>query len=276
MSGSVQIPPPRLGSTWLSARAHRFLASGSDARPVAAARRVAEASVALLHSEDPDPSTNGELRVLECMSERLGTVIDVGANHGQWSRLALAVSPNVRVWCSELVSPTRARLRDAVPEATVVDYGLSDHSGTTEVKHYPGDDGLSSVYDYPHPLPSVQLSEEVRTGDELLAAEGIERVDLLKVDAEGADLSILRGFRLAIAEGRIDAIQFEYGYACVVARTFLLDFYELLEPQGFRLGRVGRRGVEFMSYRLERENFFGPNFLAVRTHDPGLLERLAA
>jgi FkbM family methyltransferase len=235
---------------------------------------VAEAGVALLHSEDPDPRTNCELRVLERMADRLDTVIDVGANHGQWSRLALMVSPGVRVCCSEIVSSTRAKLRAALPQATVVDYGLSDRSATVEVKHYLADDRLSSLYDYPHPLRAVLLREEVRTGDELLAAEKIERVDLLKVDAEGADLAVLRGFSQALAEGRINAVQFEYGYACVLARSFLLDFYELLEPRGFQLGRVGRRGVEFMPYRLERENFFGPNFLAVRSDDAGLLARL--
>ena len=69
----------------------------------------------------------------------------------------------------------------------------------------------------------------------------------------------------------IDVAQFEYGYACVLARAFLLDFYELLEGAGYVVGRLGPRGVEVAPYRFEAETFFGPNFVAVRADRPDLI-----
>jgi hypothetical protein len=38
------------------------------------------------------------------------------------------------------------------------------------------------------------------------------------------------------------------------------------------LGRLGPRGVRPETYRLELENFFGPNFVAVHRSRPDLLE----
>lgn len=40
------------------------------------------------------------------------------------------------------------------------------------------------------------------TGEELLEAEGIDRVDSLRVDAEGTDLAVLRGSSRALAVRR--------------------------------------------------------------------------
>jgi FkbM family methyltransferase len=272
----VEIPPPRLGSTRMSAAAHRFLARHSDDPPVRAARQVAESAVALLHSENPDPRTNGEFRVVRRLAPELQVAIDVGANRGRWAAEVLAVRPGARVYCSEIVGPTRESLRRAVPGARVLDFGLWDREGEVDVKHYPGDDRLSSAFDYPHPHEAVWRREPVRTGDRLVADEGIETVDLLKVDAEGADLAVLRGFRRTLEAGRVRVAQFEYGYASVLARTFLLDFYELLGGCGYRLGKVQRDRVRFCSYRLEHENFFGPNYLGVHESQGELLARLGA
>jgi FkbM family methyltransferase len=179
------------------------------------------------------------------------------------------------VFASEISKPTRELLRRAVPEAVVLDFGLLDRDGEVTIKHYPEDDRLSSIFDYPHRLDAVRRDERVTTGDRLVAEHALERIDVLKIDVEGADLAVLRGFRDSLEAGRIRVVQFEYGYASVLARTFLLDFFELLEPYGYVIGEVHGGGVEPLSYRLERENFFGPNFVAVHRSVPGLLERLA-
>ncbi len=271
----VDLPPPALGSTPLSRTLHDFLAKHSDARLTRAARRCAEASVAFLHSENTDPRTNGEFELLRRLGpDMLKTVIDVGANRGNWSREVLRLQPEAVVYCSEISEPTRQALRLAVPDAVVLEYGLLDRDGEVRVKHYSGDDRLSSVYDYPHALPAVWREERVMRGDRLIGEQKLERIDMLKIDVEGADLAVLRGFQHALETASIRVLQFEYGYASVLARTFLLDFFELLEPNDYVIGEIHRGGVELLQYRLERENFFGPNFVAVHRSEPELLNRL--
>ncbi len=262
-----RVPPTRLQSRRVTAAAHRILASQSDTTLVVGLRRIAEAVVELLHSENHDPRTNGEFRLIRRMAPWLRTAVDVGANRGVWTSAVLTARPNARVLCAELATPTRDKLAATFagePRVTILDCGLADRRGAIPVKHYPADDRLTSFVDYPHPQPSVVLHEQVRRGDDVLAELHLDHVDLMKIDAEGGDLAVLHGFENTLSRGSIDAVQFEYGFACVLARVVLLDFYELLGDYGYDIGRVTPAGVVFRPYRLERENFFGPNFLAVR------------
>jgi FkbM family methyltransferase len=271
------IPPPALRSTRTSRLLYDLLSRHSDAPVIRAARRSAEASVTFLHSENTDPSTNGEYEMLRRLgADALGTVFDVGANRGSWSREVLRINPQATVYCSEISHPTREQLRLAMPEAVVLDYGLFDREDEVRVKHYPDDDRLSSVYDYPHPLQAVWRDERVLTGDRVVAEHRVERIDMLKVDVEGADLAVLRGFRGCLETGRIRVVQFEYGFASVLARTFLLDFFELLSPRGYTVAEVHQQRAEPLRYRLERENFFGPNFVAVHNSAGELFDRITA
>jgi FkbM family methyltransferase len=262
----------------LSGPAHRFLAARADAWLVERLRSVAEGTVGLLHSENHDPRTNGEHALVRRLAPRLRVVIDVGANHGDWTRYVATHAPRALVYAVEIATPTRSALRSAVDglaRVHVPDHGLGRSTGRVNVKQYPEDDRLSSVVDYPHPQRARWAAERIVRGDEFLAEHRVGHVDLLKVDAEGSDLDVLHGFSDAIAGGRVTVIQFEYGYACVLARAFLLDFYELLEQRGYAVGKLHSRGVEFRPYRLEDETFFGPNFVAVHRSDPDLISSLS-
>lgn len=252
-------------------------ASHSDDRLVRAARHAAHRLVELLHAENHDFRTNGEARLLAALGRTAATVLDVGANRGGWALEARRHCPGATIYCFEIAPRTRQHLRERVAGVRgieVQDFGLLDRPGWERVKYYPGRDGVTSIYDYPHPEPYVWERAPVRRGDSFLEAAGLSHVDLLKVDAEGADLRVLLGFEGAISRGEISVIQFEYGYACVLARALLIDFYEYLEPKNYVIGKLHRQGVEFRPYRLRDENFFGPNFVAVHRSQDVLIRRL--
>ena len=256
-----------------------MLASHSDAPLVSAARNVAHRITALLHTENHDIRTNGEARVLRCLDPGATTIVDVGANRGTWALLCHQLVPRADIYCFEIASATRQRLREnvaAVGSIYVHDSGLWDAAGVTRVKYYPERDVVTSIYDYPHPGASVWGEERVQTGDSVLEELRLSHVDLLKIDTEGADFHVLRGFEAALSRDAVSAVQFEYGYACILARKLLIDFYEYLEPKGFVIGKVHSRRVDFRPYRLLDENFFGPNFLAVHRSRQALIARLAA
>ncbi|HLI82761.1 MAG TPA: FkbM family methyltransferase [Bryobacteraceae bacterium] len=220
----------------------------------------------LLHAENHDIRTNGEAYLLTTLGAEAKAVADVGANRGLWTLEAARSCPNARIYSSEVVSETREELRANVAgqeRVTVLDFGLADHSGTERVKYYPKRSAVSSFYDYPRGEPSIWRNERVETGDWFLEQFGIASVDLLKVDTEGADLRVLRGFEGALSKGAIAVVQFEYGFAAVLARTLLIDFYEFLGSKGYQIGKLHSNGVDFAPYELRNENFFGPNFVAV-------------
>ena len=276
---ATPVPPPRLQrhpwSRWLNRR----LAPHADAPALRGCRKAAEAVTAALHSENHDPRTNGEYELIRRLAPGLSVAVDVGANRGDWTVEVVRCAPDARVVCSELASPTRQRLRNrmaGLPQVCVLDCGLGDAAVEVEVKHYPSEDRWTSCFDYPHPAPAVSLRESVRRADDELARLGIEQVDLLKVDAEGSDYAVLAGCSGLLERGAIGVVQFEYGFACVLARVFLLDFYELLGDAGYLLGRLGRDGFHREPYRLESENFFGPNFVAVHSGRDDLLAAVQA
>ena len=112
----------------------------------------------------------------------------------------------------------------------------------------------------------------VTTGERYVKEQGIERIDMLKIDVEGMDLQVIKGFGDGLQQ--IKVIQFEYGIFNIASRDLLVDFHALLTAAGFRVGKIYPRTVEFFDYHYSREDFLGNNFLAVRREETELLARL--
>jgi FkbM family methyltransferase len=240
-------------------------------------RAAVHAATPFVHAENHDIASNGEAFILRRLAGDARTILDVGACVGDWTVEALSRCPVATVYGFEIASPTRDGLQERFADEArvrVMAGGLADRPGTVRVKHYPSRPGWTSMHDYPHDAPAVWLDEDVTTGDAVLADLGLTGVDLLKIDAEGAEMAVLRGFDRALTRGAIRAIQFEYGFAAVYSHALLADFYRLLEPLGYVIGRLGRDGVKFARYRLEDENFFGPNFVAIQARETQLVRRL--
>ena len=256
----------------------RRLAARYTDHPITRVARVgAYAALSILHTENHDHLANGEARVIRHIGQNARVLVDVGANHGSWALLAAAECPGATIHSFEIAPTTRAALRaavDHVPSVCVHDVGLLDFDGTVPIKFYPGDDRVTSVVNYPHKLAYRWEHTEVTTGDSFLRSAGVDHVDLLKVDAEGADLRVLNGFDGAFSAARVTAVQFEYGYAGILTGALLAQFYRYLRSHGFMIGQVLPRRVAFRPYSLLDERFFGPNFLAVHMGRPDLIERL--
>ncbi|MCA1964276.1 MAG: FkbM family methyltransferase, partial [Prosthecobacter sp.] len=111
--------------------------------------------------------------------------------------------------------------------------------------------------------PLVSVPVEVSTMDLFLAAQGIERVDFLKIDTEGFEMDVLNGGAQALAAGRIGVIQFEFNALHIGRRQFLLDFMERLP--GHRLYRLLRDGMVALDKLkpYEREIFAFQNIVAI-------------
>lgn len=228
--------------------------------------------------------TNGELHLLravadECRDAPTSTVFDVGANTGEYARLAVETVRNATVHCFEIVPGTRDTLRTrlgVLPRCIVAPHGLSDQTGTLQI-------ALRHECDTNARVPSQLLegysrvvSCEVTTGDDYIRTHGISSIDLLKIDTEGHEMAVMAGFANSIEAGIVKAIQFEYGTTWIPYRKFLHDAYCLLAPAGCCVGRLYPGGVDFKSYdRVRDDHFRMGNYVAVRRSWPQLARRLA-
>ena len=168
------------------------------------------------------------------------TVLDVGANRGDYVQAALRACPSASIFAFEPHPKTFLRLKTAVPpEVQAFNIGLGDTAGSFDFYDRMDKDGSAhaslyrSVIEDIHRQSVVMHRAEIRRLDDFVAEHGISRIALLKVDTEGHELAVFRGAEATIRAGLIDAIQFEFNETNVVARTFFKDFWSFLPDYNF-------------------------------------------
>jgi FkbM family methyltransferase len=170
-----------------------------------------------------------------------GVVLDIGANRGDYTLMCLNLNPTIKVISFEPHPKTFLQLSHNLKdkEVRLVNKAMGGKSGTLQLYDYADEDGSSHASIYKdvieniHGKKSVSHSVEVSTVDHFLEQENIGKVGLLKIDAEGNELEVLKGSILAIQNKVIEAIHFEFNEMNVASRCFFKDFMSILEGYEF-------------------------------------------
>jgi FkbM family methyltransferase len=211
------------------------------------------------------------IRLLVPDGVQVRTVIDVGANRGLWTEAALLAFPDAHIHAFEPAAACQAELEGRyarVPRVTLNSTALGAVAGEGVLhSDAPGGGPASlTLRQLDHVGLTMDLEEpvEVSTLDAYVAARGIDRVDVLKIDVEGHELDVLKGAAASLAT--ISVVQFEFGGTAIDTRTFFRDYWTLLTDAGFTLWRIGPWGVRRITrYRETDEHFACTNYVAVRT-----------
>ena len=147
------------------------------------------------------------------------TLVDVGANWGYFSLVGAAlVGATGRVVAVE-ADPRACRTlranvaRNAFQRVTVLEMAAGDRAGTVQLQEYDriasesGGYGVTSTTTVVEGGRRFDVAE--RTLDEALDEIGIDRIDLLKMDIEGAEARALAGLGRRLAGRRIARILLE-------------------------------------------------------------------
>jgi FkbM family methyltransferase len=189
-----------------------------------------------------------------------GTFVDVGANWGYFSLVAAhAVGPAGRVVALEPDPRMHAELaanlaRNGIRNVNALAVAASDRAGEATLAGYAEADrnrGVSSLVAAP---AGDAPSFAVRTAplDDLLDEQGIDAVDLVKVDVEGAEELVVRGMARGLADGRYHRV--------------LVELHPGQHPDPARLGETMYRMMNGAGYRggwidtgpdAEREALYG-------------------
>ena len=226
-----------------------------------------------------DLHSNGELTVLQKIAKHNpAVIIDGGANIGGYSLQINKCSPNARIYAFEPVKSTFNKLKEnvsAYKNIIPIEKGLFKNNCTKEINVF-ASNTHSSLYDIKglsYQSNQKQLIELV-SGDDFLKNNEINEVDFLKIDIEGAEYDAIIGFEEHITQGKIKAIQFEYGYINITTKKLLIDYYAYFESKGYVLGKIFPKTVEFREYDYKYEDFLGPNFIAVKKSETELIHTL--
>jgi FkbM family methyltransferase len=209
-------------------------------------------------------------------------VADVGANVGRWSESMLAAASKAGratdLWLHAFEPDSRAfaQLAEALNgrPASLRQVALSNSQGTLPFYVVVPAAGTNSLYPVPEANPVAQESVVTTTLDSYAEQSGVARFALVKIDAEGHDLAVLRGARTLLAEHRIAVAQFEYNHRWILGRFYLRDAFDFLLALGYRVGKLTPRGVEFYPrWDADLETFVEGNYLAC---DPEVAAKLPA
>lgn len=182
-------------------------------------------------------------------------VLDVGANIGEISLVcAKRVGPAGAVVSFEPMDEIADELqknidRNRLRQVTVVRAGLSDRAAT-EVPIYAscgqrsqGDEnsGLGSLYGENAEEAPAQLIE-LTTLDAYLAQSPVPKVDVIKVDIEGAELPFLRGAEQTLRTYRPRLIVEVQDKSAAAAGYTASDILDYLSGLGYTFERIGSNG----------------------------------
>lgn len=133
-------------------------------------------------------------------------VIDVGANRGDWTRMAMRYFPNAQF---TLFEPQDNLLRggdlDGDARVNICAMGAGPRTATMKLSKHERDDSFSFSLSERQAveLGREQIDAPVVALDEFLVGQGLPLPDLLKIDAEGWDLEVLKGAEKCVASADV-------------------------------------------------------------------------
>lgn len=212
--------------------------------------------------------TNGELALLKKVAKEGNSQIffDIGANKGDWVNVVLELFKEPKIHCFEAIPQIFTKLKQNIPTNNTCflnNFGLWNEDTTITFTYFKDEDQKSSAYFESVQMISEKVEVPVRKGEDYCKENNIECIDFMKIDVEGAEGKIIEGFEKMIQQNKIKIIQFEYGRFNIDAGYLLKHFFNLFEKNGYKVGKLYPTTIDFSGYNYEKEDFLGPNYVAI-------------
>jgi FkbM family methyltransferase len=175
------------------------------------------------------------------------TIVDCGANEGQFARAAVALFPEAKLFCFEPLDDPFARLSAwaATQHGRVRCFqtALGNQTGVSTMKHHTAHSPSSSLLDttehkhtlFPQTRPQAALTVPVTTLD-IALADAMATFDpriLLKLDVQGYEDRVLKGGAQLL--GRVDACVLEVDVDPLYAnQARFKDLVDVLDASGLQ------------------------------------------
>jgi FkbM family methyltransferase len=150
-------------------------------------------------------------------SQLARTILDIGANTGLYALISKAANPAAEVYAFEPMPQFRQELSQNIQlnqlEIEVMDQAVSDFIGTAEFfvpevnQGNPYSASLSMEHYQNHQSSQPIVHQvPVTTLDTIVEQRHLQNIDLVKIDAEGQDAKVLRGFLASMAHNHPDFV----------------------------------------------------------------------
>jgi FkbM family methyltransferase len=206
-------------------------------------------------------------------------VFDVGSNKGQFLSLLVQGLRSLAIpFYAHAFEPSQRtyeilydNFKD-YPNLILNNFGLGKANGQFELFYDEIGSGLASLSKrrLDHFGIAFKCSETVtiQVLDDYCSKQGIEGIDLLKLDVEGHELDVLVGGSRMLGERRIRMVSFEFGGCNIDSRTYFQDFWYFFQENGMSsIYRIAPSShlVPIPQYKEVYEQFRTTNFLVLQS-----------
>jgi len=205
------------------------------------------------------------------------TVFDIGANQGLWSKCFLDCYGD-RTESIHLFEPLSGNIRiieerkalgffEPMENKLIINpFAISKESGQADIYFDKKDSTLASLS-----LPESRFGENIIKLDkketvkmlsvgDYCSPKGIAEIDIVKIDTEGHEYSILEGMISYFENKSVKTVVFEFGIHQARMRQNFQDFWDFFTSLGynmyfFRGGKNGFKKMKIEKYSTRYEDF---------------------
>ncbi len=216
-----------------------------------------------------------EVKTLQQLLSRKPKIfIDIGGNVGLYTAKMKALNPDLEVHIFEPSPVNIIKLQERFqkdPLISILPFALSDEKKEGTLFSDKAGSGLASLtkrkLDHFHiAFDHEEKVKCLRFEDYWHENLSSKPIDCVKMDVEGHELDVLKGFGKALDATQL--IQFEFGGCNIDTRTYFQDFWYFFSDHHFTLYRVTPLGAQHIPHYKEIDEFFSTtNYIAVRKND---------
>ena len=132
----------------------------------------------------------------------------------------------------------------------------------TIVHELAGSNNINGVYKSQQ-ASGIEVIDGVRL-DTFVNSKAIDKIDFIKIDAEGFDYYVMLGATKLIEKNKIDFIQFEYNWFWTQNSCTLKNVFDLFDSSKYSIAKISPKGLIFYDeYHYSLENYIEANYLVM-------------
>jgi FkbM family methyltransferase len=200
-------------------------------------------------------------------------ILDVGANSGEYAMMLADRFKSAKIYCFEPIPANYQNLIKNTAGLNTINILSAVGSQKGNIKLYMGEkntDGtmatsykeiLDTIFSFLGDVNQV-IDSPVITIDDFFGDQ-TDEIDFLKIDVEGHELEVLKGASDHVNKNKIKVIQFEFNEFNIFSKSFMKDFYQLLNAYNFYRIMPSGSLYPMGSYSTSHEIFRYQNILAI-------------